>query len=187
MKPFDLQKAIDGHPLVTRDGQKILEIKVFGTVTEPMKYKFVVYIENDDKFTAYGEDGRYDYPREHPLDLFFYEDEKYTKCPSCGGNLRHSKCKSFYDSSYEYSYGCDKCDVNTISQCTQESAFESWKNFIDRMHEHRQNEEVALILALERYSDLMDIKKRNVPLTERQHEELSELKKSLGNKVREEK
>lgn len=35
MKPFDLQKALAGAPVVTRDGNKVLQLHRFTDVTGP--------------------------------------------------------------------------------------------------------------------------------------------------------
>jgi|SRR6478752_9365268 len=45
MKPFDLEKALAGHPLVTRDGRKVLDFHYFKVMTQ---YRFPIYaaIEN---------------------------------------------------------------------------------------------------------------------------------------------
>jgi hypothetical protein len=34
MKPFDLEKALAGQPVVTRDGRKVLELHLYKNVTE---------------------------------------------------------------------------------------------------------------------------------------------------------
>ena len=42
MRPFDLQKAIEGHPLVTRDGRHVQEFHYFEKVNEG--YPIVIVI-----------------------------------------------------------------------------------------------------------------------------------------------
>ena len=45
MKKFDLEKALAGHPLITRDGRKVLDFHYFKVMTQ---YRFPIYaaIEN---------------------------------------------------------------------------------------------------------------------------------------------
>jgi hypothetical protein len=72
MKPFDLEKALAGEPVVTRDGQKIIDIHYFKYVKT--KFPLVVHIENNSSVDHYTIKGKWteDFENEE-LDLFMYE------------------------------------------------------------------------------------------------------------------
>jgi hypothetical protein len=99
MKPFDLEKALAGEPVVTRDGQKIIEIHYFKYVKT--KFPLVVHIENNSSVDHYTIKGKWtdDFVNEE-LDLFMDELEKWV-------NVYHSKvreeawCSRFYQSENE--------------------------------------------------------------------------------------
>lgn len=56
MKPFDLQRAIAGDPLVTRGG---ITARFVAHVPEcDHSYRVIAIVEGDGATTAYGEDGR---------------------------------------------------------------------------------------------------------------------------------
>lgn len=66
-KPFDLEAAKAGAPLVTRDGRKA---RFIGHVPKARKlHRVVVILENEDAVTSYGEHGGYNEGGEHPSDL----------------------------------------------------------------------------------------------------------------------
>ena len=70
-KPFDLQKAMAGHPLVTRDGRDVTEFCYFRTRSV---YKVVAIIYGD--LCAYLDNGMTDNRRENNLDLFLKSEKK---------------------------------------------------------------------------------------------------------------
>jgi hypothetical protein len=76
MKPFNLQKALAGEPVVTRDGQKIIEIHYFKYVKT--KFPLVVHIENNSSVDHYTINGKWteDFENEE-LDLFMAEPEAW--------------------------------------------------------------------------------------------------------------
>lgn len=68
LKPFDLERAIAGYPVFTRDGRKVIEI-FFSKLK--IKCNILAYIENDGgRFTAYNDCGIYDDGHESDNDLF---------------------------------------------------------------------------------------------------------------------
>jgi len=69
MQPFDLQKAIDGHPLVTRDGQEVTEFHYFSTGKCGHPYLVAAVIKDIGLFT-YTQGGKYSMGSECELDLF---------------------------------------------------------------------------------------------------------------------
>jgi|GEM_PF-1386944 len=79
MKPFDLEKALAGHPLVTRDGRKVLDFHYFKVMT---KYIFPIYaaiesIGNDPYFSQFRIDGSaLRNEEESSLDLFLDSTKK---------------------------------------------------------------------------------------------------------------
>ena len=66
MKPFDLEKALAGAPVVTRSGVPVSEVHYFETVTRQYKVFAVVTGE----VQSYTESGRYTRRVEHAFDLF---------------------------------------------------------------------------------------------------------------------
>lgn len=72
MKPFDLQKALSGAKLVTRDGREVTEF-IHDPCPNGSAYNYLAYIGN----TTYGysENGKFyvDGSYDHELDLFLAE------------------------------------------------------------------------------------------------------------------
>jgi len=66
MKPFNLEKALAGEPVVTRNGEPVSEVHYFETVTRQYKVFAVVTGE----VQSYTESGRYTLRVEHAFDLF---------------------------------------------------------------------------------------------------------------------
>ncbi|KVQ85528.1 hypothetical protein WK07_04320 [Burkholderia multivorans] len=66
MKPFDLEAAKRGEPLVTRDGRKVQEFHYFATRDD---WRVCAVIHGD--MICCGDDGRFSlYGRDDPSDLF---------------------------------------------------------------------------------------------------------------------
>lgn len=92
MKPFDLQKAIEGHPLCTRDGRDITEFHYFKTADEDYICAAVVNggINTYDKNgLEFGDDSICD------RDIFLKSEKKklkihVCKIPEIDGNHRVS-------------------------------------------------------------------------------------------------
>lgn len=75
MKPFNLQKAIDGKPIVTRDGKKVLDFHYFKNCVQYRQC--VVVIEgNSGSLSEYDCNGRFLRNEESNFDLFMYEAPK---------------------------------------------------------------------------------------------------------------
>lgn len=68
MREFDLQKALAGEKLITRDGRKITEIYQFKTYNKS-EFNIMGVIENEEMF-HYDESGRAGRFGEFPQDLF---------------------------------------------------------------------------------------------------------------------
>ena len=66
-KKFDLQKALDGHPLVTRDGRKVLHFSSNGNTAS--MYPYVAFIDESTPKT-FTEKGRFIRDKKSNLDLF---------------------------------------------------------------------------------------------------------------------
>jgi hypothetical protein len=76
MKPFNLEKALAGDPVVTRDGQKVTGIYHF----EKSKTGFpvIAHIEGKYGLDSYAINGKWtDGVLPHELDLFMESTEKY--------------------------------------------------------------------------------------------------------------
>jgi len=71
-KPFDLEKALAGEPLVTRDGSAATQLTRFDC---DAPYQLVAVVRGEiEEFTI---DGRSVEHRESPYDLFMYELERW--------------------------------------------------------------------------------------------------------------
>jgi hypothetical protein len=74
MKPFDLQKALAGEPVVTRSGQPVTQLTKFSFI----KVEYSVYGVIDGKIHRWVRSGQYDLDVENnDLDLFMAEPEKW--------------------------------------------------------------------------------------------------------------
>jgi hypothetical protein len=69
MKPFDLQKALAGDPVITRDGKPVTEIHHFKT----WKDEFRVFGEIRGILRKFKEDGRFVLNSDSDMDLFMAE------------------------------------------------------------------------------------------------------------------
>ena len=75
MKPFDLEKALAGEPVVTKDGNPVTQLIKF-EVTEGDGY--VLYGVVNNKIRNFLDSGKYDRTFEsHPFDLFMAEPERW--------------------------------------------------------------------------------------------------------------
>jgi len=99
MKEFNLQAALAGEPVVTRDGRKITDLHYFKDVKT--KFSLVVHIENNSSVDHYTIKGTWTEDFENQeLDLFMFEPEKWI-------NIYHSAvrdeawCSRFYESEKE--------------------------------------------------------------------------------------
>ena len=63
--PFSLQKALEGEPILTRDGRAVTEWHYFKSVTT----EWSVFAVLDGQVTAYTKDGRFSTTHKNPLDL----------------------------------------------------------------------------------------------------------------------
>jgi len=76
MKPFNLEKALAGEPVVTRDGRKIIDLYHFKDVKT--KFSLVVLIENNSSVDHYTTKGTWTEDFENQeLDLFMAEPETW--------------------------------------------------------------------------------------------------------------
>lgn len=84
MKPFDLQKALQGDPVVMRDGRKVLELLVFKTssVTNPVRAVIA-----GGGVLQFGADGRYYQIEQSNNDLFMAPKVRtvYVNLFTCAG------------------------------------------------------------------------------------------------------
>jgi hypothetical protein len=74
MKPFNLEKALAGEPVVTRDGRKIKDLHFFHTLTRDCKLYGVI----NNSVMAWTNEGHWlSTGQEQPEDLFMEEPEKW--------------------------------------------------------------------------------------------------------------
>lgn len=71
MKPFNLQAAMRGEPIVTRDGRKAKFVAYVPELADG--YKVVAYVELRRSVISYYADGKYCGDQADDLDLFMYE------------------------------------------------------------------------------------------------------------------
>lgn len=76
MKPFNLEEAKAGKPVVTREGKKVLELYHFKNSTIDIGQTIVAIIEGDDSLKTYYPDGRFLSTHIGRLDLFMAEETK---------------------------------------------------------------------------------------------------------------
>lgn len=77
MKDFNLEKAIAGAPLVTRDGRKVLEFKYFTQAFEGTRYPVFVILEHGgEEVLSYTKQGEFSSGRLSPEDLFMATTER---------------------------------------------------------------------------------------------------------------
>lgn len=67
MKTFDLKAALDGEPVVTRDGRKVVQIAHFPSVSDG--YRLEVLVSGDCRSRSYWDSGKYS-NGDNALDLF---------------------------------------------------------------------------------------------------------------------
>jgi len=72
--PFDLECAIAGDPLITRDGRKVIKFHYFSG--DDLQYPIVAHIDGEDRLYEYVKDGEY-YPNiPTECDLFMAPKKK---------------------------------------------------------------------------------------------------------------
>jgi hypothetical protein len=75
MKPFDLEKALAGELVVTRDGNPVTQLIKFEAIVED---GYLLYGVVNNKIRNFLESGKYDKTFEsHSLDLFMAEPERW--------------------------------------------------------------------------------------------------------------
>lgn len=75
MKPFNLEEAIQGKPLVTRDGRKVLDFHYFKNAD--VAYPVIAVIEGRGSLVEYKANGVFTMHKpDSPNDLFMYEEPK---------------------------------------------------------------------------------------------------------------
>jgi hypothetical protein len=79
MKPFDLEKALAGEPVVTRDGQAVTQLTKFDCDSEyplcaVIDGVLITYTINGSYYTI---NGSYKEGEQHDLDLFMAEPERW--------------------------------------------------------------------------------------------------------------
>ena len=75
MKPFDLEKALAGEPVVTRDGRPVTQLIKFEAIVED---GYVIYGVVNNKIFNFLDSGKYDRTFEsHCFDLFMAEPERW--------------------------------------------------------------------------------------------------------------
>lgn len=85
MKPFNLEEALSGKPVITRKGLKVLGLHNFGNLKDEIDFSLVAIVEKEG-IIAYTEEGKYfKYDAEEEKDLFMASEKKtmwMAYCPS---------------------------------------------------------------------------------------------------------
>lgn len=105
MKPFDLEKALAGEPVVTKEGKKVMQLHYFPNIKS--NFKVMVQLENAfgvDTFTIHGKysDG------ESQLDLMMAEPEIWV-------NVYYNEKTGVYGSSIGTTYPSEEMAKAGIS------------------------------------------------------------------------
>jgi len=74
MKPFNLEEALAGKPVVTREGRKVLQLHCFKNISKENECISVI-IEGYNSIRNLYENGRYLETQDHPNDLFMAEEK----------------------------------------------------------------------------------------------------------------
>jgi len=109
MKPFDLEKALAGEPVVTRDGRKVTQLHMFNCDECLIYPLYGVVFENLEKWKR---DGKYNIREESQNDLFMAEKEM-----CCWVNVYQNG----YHKNYLFvgdSYGSKKTALENIQNIT---------------------------------------------------------------------
>jgi hypothetical protein len=109
MKPFDLEKALAGEKVITRDGQAVSEIVVFKTADFPLA---VVVDRNIRCYVC--DDGTFNGYRNHPYDLFMAPKDvtMWTNVYPCLTGYTTGQCQ-LYKTEQEAKDSCDENGVTT--------------------------------------------------------------------------
>lgn len=110
MKPFNLEEALAGKPVVNKQGMKVIQLHYFPNIKS--NFKVMAHIENNFGVDTFTINGRYSDDISE-LDLFMAEPERWV-------NIYYSKAQDdvwasdFYESEEE----AKKCIVSTSSYQT---------------------------------------------------------------------
>lgn len=87
MKPFNLQRALAGDAVITRDGRTPTQITYFSDIKNT-GYK--LYAVLDGGIVSYNSEGKYCDIKQNREDLFMVSDQKEF-CPYCDKRKRNRK------------------------------------------------------------------------------------------------
>ena len=73
MIEFNLERALAGEPVITRNGKKVTQLHLFNTNTEQ---PLLGIIEGDEDIFNWGTNGKYNSPKETSFDLFMAVEKK---------------------------------------------------------------------------------------------------------------
>ena len=97
MKPFDLEKALAGEPVVTKNGRKVTQLHYFPNLGSD--FKVIAHLEHSFNFDTFKINGMYS-DRYSEIDLMMAEPERWV-------NVYYSKAQDnvwasqFYESESE--------------------------------------------------------------------------------------
>jgi hypothetical protein len=73
LKPFNLQDALAGKPVVTRQGKKVTQLHLFNTNAEEPLFAI---IEDDEDVFCWSTNGKYNPTKQTSFDLFMAPEKK---------------------------------------------------------------------------------------------------------------
>ena len=68
-KPFDLEKALSGHPVICRDGTKVIKWCHF-PIPDYVHGAIMALLIGEDRVNLFFGNGKFHFPGEHAKDLF---------------------------------------------------------------------------------------------------------------------
>jgi len=98
MKPFDLEKALAGEPVVSKEGRKVIQLHYFPNLGS--NFKVIAQLEHGFSFDTFTIHGKYSDDESSQLDLIMAEPERWV-------NVYYSKAQDnvwasqFYESESE--------------------------------------------------------------------------------------
>lgn len=98
MKKFDLERALAGDPVITRDGRKVLQLVYFSMAEK--ESKILALLEIGGSPASFFKDGKYIAGEEHDVDLFMAHKTKklWIAISKEADEKNHRKCSHAFSS-----------------------------------------------------------------------------------------
>ena len=106
MKPFDLEKALAGEPVVSKEGRKVIQLHYFPNLGS--NFKVIAQLEHGFSFDTFTIHGKYSENNSSQLDLFMAEPEIWV-------NVYYNEKTGVYGSSIGTTYPSEEMAKAGIS------------------------------------------------------------------------